>query len=67
MHRGDVIWTRDLLVPNQALYQAEPRPDVKYQNSLDRLYTYVIRNASPKLEKISFKKYLKYEYIYDKI
>ncbi len=27
-HRGDAIRTRDLLVPNQALYQAEPHPDV---------------------------------------
>ena len=26
--RGAEIRTPDLLVPNQALYQAEPRPDV---------------------------------------
>ena len=27
--RGDGIRTHDLLVPNQALYQAEPRPEVR--------------------------------------
>ena len=27
-HRGDVIRTRDLYVPNVALYQAEPHPEV---------------------------------------
>ena len=27
-NRGDAIRTRDLLVPNQALYQAEPHPVV---------------------------------------
>ena len=26
-NRGDGIRTHDLLVPNQALYQTEPRPD----------------------------------------
>ena len=26
LHRGDVIRTRDLYVPNVALYQAEPHP-----------------------------------------
>ena len=26
--RGDVIRTHDLCVPNAALYQAEPRPDI---------------------------------------
>jgi hypothetical protein len=26
-HRGDWIRTSDLFVPNEALYQAEPRPD----------------------------------------
>ena len=25
--RDDRIWTCDILVPNQALYQTEPRPD----------------------------------------
>jgi hypothetical protein len=28
--RAGEIRTRDLLVPNEALYQAEPRPDVIY-------------------------------------
>lgn len=29
-NRGDGIRTHDLLVPNQALYQAEPRPGELY-------------------------------------
>ncbi len=28
MHRGDVIRTRGLYVPNVALYQTEPHPDI---------------------------------------
>ena len=27
LNRGDVIRTRDLFVPNEALYQAEPHPE----------------------------------------
>ena len=29
-NRGDVIRTRDLYVPNVALYQAEPHPGIMY-------------------------------------
>ena len=32
--RGDVIRTRDLCVPNAALYQAEPRLDLALQQEL---------------------------------
>ena len=30
--RGERIRTSDLTVPNRALYQAEPRPDVGWDN-----------------------------------
>ena len=31
--RGDEIRTHDLFVPNEALYQAEPHPEVLYYAS----------------------------------
>ncbi len=47
VNRGDVIRTRDLLVPNQALYQAEPRP----VNALT-IITLRVRIARSKYEKL---------------
>lgn len=35
--RAGGIRTRGLLVPNEALYQAEPRPDLFYFNDLRKL------------------------------
>src|SRR5215204_4971561 len=35
--RGERIRTSDLSVPNRALYQAEPRPDIAFANSKMRL------------------------------
>ncbi len=41
--RGERIRTSGLLVPNQALYQAEPRPDVLHQFSPSQLLQQLFR------------------------
>lgn len=36
LYRNDVIRTRDLFVPNEALYQAEPHSVIKVNGSFTR-------------------------------
>jgi hypothetical protein len=44
--RGERIRTSDLTVPNRALYQAEPRPDVFYRRSIPTDFRKLVPKAS---------------------